>query len=332
MKFDLLSKNNIAGSGFVAGLQYAALGNALSTAANLAELFVKTGVRTSYPFLRKTSAPLVAKRSDGRSLGENGAWGSEIDELYDITDDLEKRLELSGPDLGISHLLNFPENISTLSSVKDSIVVVSAEKLLKNMGCIERDISDFCSRGNGIFLHGAYWLQYGDEDERALNYLKGLERIETRPQAEKMRYKVAIHYRAGDYRAWAGGKFFFGPDVYSQLILRLQRRWPRAAFYLFSNEPEMNLQLDSQITTTNGSGEVEDFNSLSGCDLIVGPPSTFSTWAAFLGRSKRLVLTSDTVSQILLGENPARFAVDVERPTFSYVPGVVGPSTETSLS
>ena len=60
-------------------------------------------------------------------------------------------------------------------------------------------------------------------------------------------------------------------------------------FLICSNEsvPDYLLEYKSRVFL-NGS-TMEDLYTLAQCDIIVGPPSTFSEWASFYGSKDRLV-------------------------------------------
>jgi hypothetical protein len=58
----------------------------------------------------------------------------------------------------------------------------------------------------------------------------------------------------------------------------------RVAFLLCSNEPQ-RIEDYLPLTVTLGPGTLlGDLFTLSACDYILGPPSTYSLWAAFYGR------------------------------------------------
>lgn len=56
------------------------------------------------------------------------------------------------------------------------------------------------------------------------------------------------------------------------------------AFVICSNE-EIDLSSFNELNVFKGQGHfVADLHSLSLCDYIAGPPSTFSMWASFYGQ------------------------------------------------
>jgi hypothetical protein len=70
------------------------------------------------------------------------------------------------------------------------------------------------------------------------------------------------------------------------------------------------------------SGALEDdFIALSKCHFVVGPPSTFGTWSAFLGGAKRVVLTPERMTHFAAQPPILETAVEIIYPTGSYLPG-----------
>jgi hypothetical protein len=107
---------------------------------------------------------------------------------------------------------------------------------------------------------------------------------------------VGIHLRRGDYQKWQGGKFFYPLELYARVISCLQQQ-------LIENNPQFVVvsdsmddatklsELCSELGVVTRSGvDIEDMYFLSRCDYLVGPPSTFSKCASFLGDKPVLVL------------------------------------------
>lgn len=103
---------------------------------------------------------------------------------------------------------------------------------------------------------------------------------------------VGIHIRHGDYRTWEDGKYFFPAEEYARVMDRLAELFPdkQVAFLIVSDEPQPRQVFEGQPFLFGDGNEIEDMYSLAACDYIVGPPSTFSGWASFYGRSPRYVL------------------------------------------
>jgi hypothetical protein len=99
---------------------------------------------------------------------------------------------------------------------------------------------------------------------------------------------VGVHIRRGDYATWNDGRFFYELEDYRQFMLRIQALYQnkRVSFFISSNE-------DFPLDTFKGcncrrfgkepSSAILDLYTLSICDLMIGPFSTYSRWASFIG-------------------------------------------------
>lgn len=103
----------------------------------------------------------------------------------------------------------------------------------------------------------------------------------------KMKGKVlSVHIRRGDYRRWQGGKYYFEDSVYLESINKaLDTSSDIKTIMLFSNEPieiDRYKSLGVEVVYSQGAWH-EDQWKMAQSDLILGPPSTFSAWASFVG-------------------------------------------------
>ena len=105
---------------------------------------------------------------------------------------------------------------------------------------------------------------------------------------------VGVVVRHGDYRAYLGGKYFFGIEVYIGWMQQLQALFAgkKIKFLIFSDEeqdPELfkRAGLDSFFRSGH---MIENLYSLAECDYIITPPSTYGQWASFYGRTPLSVL------------------------------------------
>ena len=111
------------------------------------------------------------------------------------------------------------------------------------------------------------------------------------PQREKDKcLVVGVHIRKGDYSNWKGGKYDYPVCDYITIMNKILDLFPdnRLSFLICSNvtlEAEIFNEFD--ITISHNS-PVEDLYALSMCDLIFGPPSTFTQWASFYGEKPLL--------------------------------------------
>ncbi|MBO4699481.1 alpha-1,2-fucosyltransferase [bacterium] len=97
---------------------------------------------------------------------------------------------------------------------------------------------------------------------------------------------VGIHIRRGDYKNFLGGKYFYELETYKSVMNKIANIFGKneTAFVICSNE-EIDLDFFKGLNVFKGPGHfVADLHSLSLCDYIAGPPSTFSRWASFYGQ------------------------------------------------
>jgi hypothetical protein len=99
---------------------------------------------------------------------------------------------------------------------------------------------------------------------------------------------VGVHRRRGDYAAWNGGRYLFDDEQYAAVMRRARDLLGRdVAFVVCSDEP-VPAQAFAGLSVHPGPGlPVEDLHALSLCDRLIGPPSTFGSWASFMGEVPR---------------------------------------------
>lgn len=99
---------------------------------------------------------------------------------------------------------------------------------------------------------------------------------------------IGVHIRRGDYATWNDGRFFFSLKDYHQFMLRIQElhKGKRVSFFVSSNE-DFSLDIfegcHCQRFGKEPSGAILDLYTLSLCDRIIGPFSSYSRWASFIG-------------------------------------------------
>ena len=95
--------------------------------------------------------------------------------------------------------------------------------------------------------------------------------------------KVGIHIRRGDYKEWNDGLYYYEDDVYYDIIEQFSNLYKnkKILFILFSNE-EINLKPNYDYIISKCKW-YEDHSLMSICDYLIGPPSTFTSWASFIG-------------------------------------------------
>ena len=107
-----------------------------------------------------------------------------------------------------------------------------------------------------------------------------------RALARPGRTLVGVHIRHGDYAQHMGGAFFYPQAAYARAMRALQERIGACAFIVCSNAPQ-DPALFAGLDWAPGPGHlVSDLHALACCDLVFGPPSSFSAWAAWHGGAR----------------------------------------------
>ena len=101
-------------------------------------------------------------------------------------------------------------------------------------------------------------------------------------------YIIGVHIRHGDYQTWRNGRYYYSLEEFHQMMLQLQSLYPnqRVSFFISSNACfDVNIFKGCHCFRfgKESSGDILDLYTLSLCDRIIGPWSTYSRWASFIG-------------------------------------------------
>jgi hypothetical protein len=103
---------------------------------------------------------------------------------------------------------------------------------------------------------------------------------------------IGVHIRQGDYRDWKNGVHYFETEQYAHWMSEASLLDPskKTVFLVCASDP-LDDSCFRGLGVVMGPGSViGDLHALSLCDRIMGPPSTFSTWASFHGRKPLCML------------------------------------------
>lgn len=128
---------------------------------------------------------------------------------------------------------------------------------------------------------------------------------------KKCDFVIGVHIRRGDYATWHQGRFFYELEDYHQFMLRIQEVFTgkRVCFFISSNEDfslDVFTNCQCRRFVKESSGAILDLYTLSLCDYITGPFSSYSRWASFIGEkplcfleTKDQQFTEDSFSKIV---------------------------------
>ncbi|MDD2897388.1 MAG: hypothetical protein PHI31_01625 [Desulfuromonadaceae bacterium] len=103
---------------------------------------------------------------------------------------------------------------------------------------------------------------------------------------------VGIHIRQGDYKRWQGGTYYFSTSEYAAAMSRFAATMPekRIKFLICSNEKQDEAIFHGLNYIVGNDHQLEDMYAFAQCDLLIGPPSTYTLWASFYGSVPLFIL------------------------------------------
>ena len=124
------------------------------------------------------------------------------------------------------------------------------------------------------FVAGKYSVKEELKNKRLSDFING--------QRAEGKVPVGVHIRRTDYKDYLNGIYYYSLDQYRQVITALRNLIgeDKACFILFSDE---KVQIDLPNCTQSQGTWYQDLDSMSACDYLIGPPSTLSCWASYMG-------------------------------------------------
>jgi hypothetical protein len=114
---------------------------------------------------------------------------------------------------------------------------------------------------------------------------------------ERNRFVIGIHIRRGDYKTWMNGQYYFDDSVYLKymqnvktIINQINRQ--ECSFIIFSNDI-ISINETENIYISRNTWYI-DHLLMSKCNLLIGPPSTFTLWASYIGKIKYFQIANDS--------------------------------------
>lgn len=273
--------------------EYGQLGNRLHTQANLLAFCIENRIN-----LFNLSFSEYAKLFQGKDGHRPDLWISKRDVLSFVVNlrwiesflkkvsRSDKWLRRLSPWITV-HSLNDEEAISSIG-LKDVAAVSQSCRILVlrswNVSCPD---------------------EIENQDEEVKSILKPVVSFRNKAESfvgnlrREFDTLVGVHARRGDYKNYMQGKFFYSWEQYASWIRQahevLQSDRAKVGFLICSDENSpTNLMQDLSAYQTKSQNPIEDLHSLSLCDYLMGPQSSFGTWASWHGDVPRLILKQST--------------------------------------
>jgi hypothetical protein len=110
---------------------------------------------------------------------------------------------------------------------------------------------------------------------------------------------VGLHIRRGDYAKWLGGLHYHSWEQYGEWLKQthdiLLRRGHKPTYILCSDEPPPSDIFSALPVRVGQRSPMTDLYALASCKLVLGPPSSFGSWASFYGEVPRVVLKAGDI-------------------------------------
>jgi hypothetical protein len=109
---------------------------------------------------------------------------------------------------------------------------------------------------------------------------------------------IGIHIRRGDYANHLNGKYLFSDHTFINKVHELTKQLnTHCQIILFSNDQNLNVQLykaELKNVTFSQNNLFVDHYLMSQCDYLIGPPSTFTMWASYIGNTRYYHLENES--------------------------------------
>jgi hypothetical protein len=129
---------------------------------------------------------------------------------------------------------------------------------------------------------------------------------------------VGVHIRHGDYERFLDGKYFYEVEQYARLMLKVEAMYPdKKVGFLICSNVKQSAEHFARFNFTFGNDHlIEDMYAFARCDLILGPPSTYTMWAAFYGEVP-LYMIEDITAEPCFDRTQSFLAVAITTTTAS---------------
>lgn len=112
---------------------------------------------------------------------------------------------------------------------------------------------------------------------------------------------IGVHIRRGDYAKFLGGKYYFENPEYARWMHQVKEHFAgsKVNFLVCSDEQISPWSFPGLMICPGPGAALLDMYALGETDFIIGPPSTFASWAAFVGE-KPLMHLQDRAESVVV--------------------------------
>ncbi|SDB22272.1 Glycosyl transferase family 11 [Flavobacteriaceae bacterium MAR_2010_188] len=110
---------------------------------------------------------------------------------------------------------------------------------------------------------------------------------------------VGVHIRRGDYKIYKKGIYYFTDAVYTKIMDHFEQLFEelsekKLVFVIFSNE-KIKIRNRDNMQISNNEWYVDHY-LMSQCKYLIGPPSSFTMWASYIGQVPLFHLTTNQIN------------------------------------
>ena len=100
---------------------------------------------------------------------------------------------------------------------------------------------------------------------------------------------VGVHIRRGDYKYYRNGIFYYDDSVYLKYMksieIKINDSLKKECFFVIFSDETVTIKGVKNMIVSKNKWYI-DHMLMGKCDLLIGPPSTFTLWASYIGKVK----------------------------------------------
>jgi hypothetical protein len=255
------------------------LGNSLFLFANFLACAIENNFKIANPafdeyaeYFETTARDFFCRYPSRASLWKGNRWTRKI--FFSFNYYLTRLLVRSGINTRLVRAIALDWDEQVRLDSPDFLARARSTRLLFAQGWLFRDGTNFNKQADAIraFFEPLEVFQHN------------VERL-IRSAREDCDLLVGVHIRHGDYKRFLDGKYFYEVHEYARLMEKVEEMHPnrRVKFLICSNVKQSAADFTRFNFIFGNDHLIEDVYSFARCDLLVGPPSTYTMWAAFYG-------------------------------------------------